>query len=489
MHDTTTTPPAAAEDRLSEGVLGSVDITFMVLAVAAPMAIVVATMPIAFALGNGMGVAGTYAMSGLAITLFAIGYVRLIPYIRNAGAFYAIISQTFGKVVGLGGSYVALVSYMALSCATLGALSYFLTGFLHTLGLDFLHWGAVALATVAILATLSYFRIDFTAKLLAVALGAEVLAILLLDFAILHAEGLGTPGAVFAPSVVFAPGFGVAAIYAFNSVIGFEATAIYQEEARNPRVSIPRATYAAIVVICLFYVFTAYAFAVANGPGIAAIAGKDPGAFVFGMARHYLGREAETVLSLLVISSAFAAALGLFNNSTRYMFALARDGVLPALLARTRKANGAPFNAGLPIVAVLSIVITLFALAGLDPLLSLTTALTGFGSVGLMALLCVTAFAVPFFLRAETGGFGRVSLFPFAGGLLLLAGTVMSVGNYPLLTGTDSVLVNRLPILLVAIALAGGLQAVALRSRRPDIFARIGSSRIAGQPSSQEKTP
>ena len=106
MHERTRSPSGPADVQpakgvLAEGVLGSVDITFMVLAVAAPMAIVVATMPISFALGNGMGVAGTYALSGLAIALFAIGYVRLLPHIRNAGAFYAIIAQTFGRVAGL----------------------------------------------------------------------------------------------------------------------------------------------------------------------------------------------------------------------------------------------------------------------------------------------------------------------------------------------------------------------------------------------------
>jgi len=471
---------ATAADRLSEGVLGSVDITFMVLAVAAPMAIVVATMPIAFALGNGMGVAGTYVLSGLAIALFAIGYVRLLPFIRNAGAFYAIISQTFGRVAGLAGSYVALVSYVSLCCATLGALSYFVTSLLHSCGIDFAHWGVIALAVIAILAALSYFRIDFTAKLLAIALGSEVIAILVLDVAILIADGLGSPARIFAPSVVLGPGLGVSAIYAFNSVIGFEATAIYQEEARDPEVSIPRATYAAIAIICLFYVFTAYAFIVASAPDVSAAAGNDPGQFVFGLAGRYVGPQGEAILSMLVISSAFAAVLGLFNNSARYVFALARDGALPARLARTRHGNGAPFNAGLPVILVLSVVISLFALAGLDPLLSLTTALTGFGSVGLMALLSITAFAIPLFLRERTGRLGGMALFPFAGGVMLLTGTVLSVANYSLLTGTDSTFINRLPALLLVIAAAGMGQALVLRRRYPAIYDRIGLSQVAG---------
>lgn len=465
------------QEALSSGVLGSVDITFMVLAVAAPMAIVVATMPLAFAFGNGAGVAGAYLLSGIAITLFAIGYVKLMPLIRNAGAFYAIVSASFGKAAGLGSAYVAMVSYIGLCCATLGALAFFGTDMLHRLGFASVHWSAVALTAIGLLALLSWFRIDFTAKLLALALGAEVLAILVLDFAIIAAKGLIAPSLVLAPSVVFGPGLGVAAIYAFNSVIGFEATAIYQEEARNPTKTVPRATYAAIAVVSTFYIFTAYCFTIAEGQDIARVAAAEPGHFVFGLANRYLGNWGEVLISSLVVTSAFAAILGLFNNSTRYAFALARDRILPARLSRTRSANGAPFAAGLPIVLILVLTISGFALAGLDPLLSLTTALTGFGSVGLMMLLCLTSFAVPTFFLHHHARLTLAVCMPILGGLMLAAGSGLSVLNYALLTGTDSEIINSLPVLIPIIFLLGTLQAIWLKRRQPDIYERIGLSR------------
>ncbi len=468
---------AASEERLSSGVLGSVDITFMVLAVAAPMAIVVATMPLAFAFGNGVGVAGAYLLSGIAITLFALGYVKIIPLIRNAGAFYAIVSASFGKVAGLGSAYVALISYVGLCSATLGALSYFATDILHSLGMTSVHWGVVALVSIGALALLSWFRIDFTAKLLAIALGAEVLAILLLDFAIIVQEGFIAPSIVFAPAAVFGPGLGVAAIYAFNSVIGFEATAIYQEEARNPSITVPRATYAAIAIVSTFYIFTAYSFTVAEGTAVGAAAAEDPGHFVFGLASRYLGNWAEIAISALVVTSAFAAILGLFNNSSRYVYALARDRILPSSLARTRAVNGAPFAAGLPIIAILVVTVSSFALAGLDPLLSLTTALTGFGSVGLMLLLCVTSFAIPVFFLHHNARLTVQTALPILGGVMLAVGSGLSVLNYPLLTGTDSAFINSLPILLPIIFAAGAVQATWLKRNRPESYGRIGLSR------------
>ena len=64
---------------------------------------------------------------------------------------------------------------------------------------------------------------------------------------------------------------------------------------------------------------------------------------------------------------------------------------------------------------------------------------------------------------------------------MLLTGTVLSVANYPLLTGTDSPLINRLPVLLGAIAAAGMVQALILHRRHPAIFDRIGLSQVGAE--------
>ena len=129
MSSTALPRPSAAEPertlvsaRLSSGVLGTSDIVFMVMAAAAPMGVVVMLMPMAFALGNGGGVPGTYLGAIVAMLLFAVGYVRIIPFVQNAGAFYAYISASVGRTLGLAAAYVAAFSYFALSASTLAAM-------------------------------------------------------------------------------------------------------------------------------------------------------------------------------------------------------------------------------------------------------------------------------------------------------------------------------------------------------------------------------
>ncbi|MEJ5902409.1 APC family permease [Ochrobactrum teleogrylli] len=470
----------ATDEQLERGVLGTSAIVFMVLAVSAPLAVVVALMPIALAFGNGSGVPGAWLLGGVAMLLFAVGYVRQIPYIKNAGAFYAYISASVGRTIGLPAAYIAAVSYLALCLSTLSALSFFcgdLFALVTGLQTPWLLWAAISIVIVSILA---YHRITLVATVLSIALLAEIAMIMLLNIAIIFQKGLPAFNlGDFSPSSVFAPGLGVALIYSFNSMIGFESTAIYQEEASDRKVTIPRATYVSVIIAGLLYAMTAWCLSTAIGSlEVAKVAEADPGHFVTARANDFLGAWSAHAFSFLVVTSAFAAVLGLFNNSARYIYALARDGVLPQRLAKTHPVYKSPHVAGLFLTLVLSVITAAAALAGLDPLLNISPMFVGLGSVGLMTLLALTALGIPVFF-AKRGTYGlTTTLAPALGGIAIAAATWLAVTNYEALTGIDSPLVNALPWGLVIVAIAGFLQALWLRSKRPEAYQKIGASRI-----------
>jgi len=111
-------------------------------------------------------------------------------------------------------------------------------------------------------------------------------------------------------------------------------------------------------------------------------------------------------------------------------------------------------------------------------LTNVATALVGLGSVGLMALLSLTALTIPiFFARRRMFGLA-FTLAPAVGGLVIAAATVLAFLNYSVLTGVDSVVINRLPYLLLALAAFGACQALWLRRRNPALYLRIASTRI-----------
>lgn len=476
----TVAPDPGGGGRLGGGQLGAGHIIFMVIAAAAPMAVIVAIVPIALWLGNGSGTPGMFLVAAIVLALFAVGYVRAIPHVRNAGAFYAYIIQGIGRPLGLVAAYTAIICYTSLAAATCGALAFFAHSTFDRLFSVNLPWQAWAAIALAIAGVLGYRRITLAARVLGVALMCEVTLLVILDVAILVDRGASAFSLhVFAPHVVFSGVVGVAVIYAFSSFLGFEGTAIYAEEARDPRRTVPRATYGAIAVVGIFYVLTIWALIAGVGFSHApAIAARNPGNFVFDLSDRYLSGTWTDALNVLIVTSSFAAVLAFHNAASRYLYALARDGVVARALARTHPKHSSPYIAGLLQISVVTAIVAGFAIAGLDPLTNLSTAMTGFGAVGLMALLAVTALAIGLmFLRRGERSAGR-TLAPALATIGLGIATVLALVNYPSLTGSPSWVINHLPWLHLLVIAAGLAVALRTRARRPDTYARMGTTRV-----------
>ncbi len=428
----------ASDEQLDRGVLNTSSIVFMVLAVSAPLAVVVALMPIALAFGNGAGVPGAWLLGAIAMLLFAVGYVRQIPYVKNAGAFYAYISASIGRVIGLPAAYVAAISYMALCLSTLAALAFFCGDlFLLATGVT-TPWQLWAFINIILVVALAYHRITMVATVLAFALVTEIAAVMALNVAIIVRSGLPAFNlGDFAPSSVFSPGLGVALIYAFTKHDQFRRHRYPSGgKAANRKTTVPRATYISVIIAGLLYALTAWCLSTSVGSHlVAGIAAADPGHFVTDRASDFLGSWSATLFSVLVVTSAFAAVLGLFNNSARYVYALARDGVLPERLAKTHPVYKSPHVSALFLGVVLVVITIVAASAGLDPLLNISPMFVGVGSVGLMVLLALTALGIPIFF-AKRGTYGwATTIAPGIGGLAIAAATYLAVTNFPALTG------------------------------------------------------
>ena len=61
-----------------------------------------------------------------------------------------------------------------------------------------------------------------------------------------------------------------------------------------------------------------------------------PASFLFAAESQYVGQFATDAMRVLVVTSLFASFLAVHASTSRYHFALARDGVLPRALARTQ---------------------------------------------------------------------------------------------------------------------------------------------------------
>jgi amino acid transporter len=261
-------------------------------------------------------------------------------------------------------------------------------------------------------------------------------------------------------------------MFAFSCFVGFEATTIYGEEARDAKRTIPRATYIAIGAIGVFYTVTMWAIGVGYGAGAVEKAAHDnPVAFVLDLNTRYVGKTATDAMNLLVITSLFAVVLAFHNTLARYLYSLGRAGVLPAPLSRTRPSDGAPYVASAVQSCATTLIVGLFAIFGADPFLNLFAWLVGLGTLGVLVLQAAASVAVIAFFRrtrADTRPW-QTLIAPLLGLAGLVTAIYLVVHNFDVLTGATSGAVPLLPWLVPLAALGGLAVWAAMRERGIDL--------------------
>ena len=461
------------------GRLTTSKIVLLVVAAAAPLAAVVGTVPLSFALGNGVGVPGMFLFAGAVLLCFSAGYAAMSRRIVNAGGFYTYLARGLGRPVAVAGGLTAVISYNAVSIGLIGAFGYFANLVAMDLGVN-LSWEFWSLFAIVTVGALGYRRIDLSARVLSVLMIAEIAVLAILDIGILEHKGSeALPAASVAPSNVFTGAIGVTMMFAFMSFIGFESAALYGEEASNPKRSVPLATYASVLVISIFYALTSWVAVGAIGQDhLVEAAGTELGNLFFTLSTTYVGDLLTSVMQILLCTSLFAAALALHNAANRYMFVLGRERVLPSWLGRAHTRNHSPHRASLTQSVLTVLVVGAFAIAGLDPYTNLATSVLGLGTLGIVLLQAVAAVSVlGFFRNRADRHWWRTGIAPALGALALAASAVLLIDNFPILTGTTNPIVNAIPWLLVAAVVFGTGFALWLRNARPERYAGIAADK------------
>lgn len=462
----TPTPDAAPTRRLS-GTLGAGSIVFMVVAAAAPLTVVAGSVPLGIALGNGAGYPAMYAISAVILLLFAVGFVAMSKHIPNAGAFYTYIGRGLGRGSGLGAAFLALLSYTAVQGAVYGYLGFALNELSTSYGAPSLPWWLWTAVAIVVVALLGYRHIDLSSKVLGVLLVAEIAIVLVVDAAVVlrggsDAEGLSTGTFHLSEITSGAPGIGL--MLAIAGFIGFEATAVFRDEARDPDRTVPLATYVALVLIGVFYSASAWAVVSAWGDhGAVAQAGQDPGGMVVATTEQYVGSVAGHVVQALLVSSLFACVLSFHNVLSRYVFSLGNSAVLPATCGRSHESHHSPHVASLIQTVTAGILMAICAIAGLDPVAEVFAWLSGAATAGILVLMLLTCAAVlVFFQRSKADTrIWNTRVAPVLGFLGLAACLVITVDNLPLLVGGSTTLAYVIDALLVLSFVAGPVLAAA----------------------------
>lgn len=477
-------PPPARKSPVASALaanrLGTASVTFFVMSAVAPLTVVATVVTTGYATTGLTGIPVAFLVTGAMLALFSVGFVTMAPYVANAGAFYAYISRGLGRPMGVASSWLAVVIYNALQVAFYGTIGAAAAPLLHDWFNVDVAWWVIALVSWVLIGILGVQQVDVNSKVLAVLLISEVIVTVVLCVAnVIKPAGGSISFETLDPGNLFGSGVGAVLAVALLGFIGFESAVVFSEESRDPGRTVRRATFLSVGLIAGIYAFGSWAMSVATGPDRIVDAARDQSTdLIFNLAANNLGGVVVEVGRVLFVTSILAAAVSFHNTAARYMFAVGRERVLPAVLGRTSPRTGAPVVGSLTQSVLGLITIIVYAVAGLDPVVQLFYWFGTAGGVGVLVLIAITSIAViTFFLRnpSDEPMWRRL----FAPILSVAAvGTVVTlvIVNFATLLGVpeDSPLRWGIPIAFVVIGALGFCWALVLRTRRPDIYAAIG---------------
>ncbi|MFU1519704.1 APC family permease [Vreelandella alkaliphila] len=455
---------SSQHNRLS-GKLGTAGIVFMVVAAAAPLTVVNGNTPLALGLGNGAMAPLGFLFASLVLFLFSVGFVAMTPHVKEAGAFFTYVGTGLGPRAGQATAFVALITYTAIQLGIYGFFGWAAAEAMTTIGGPSLPWWLYAGGALVVVAALGYRDIELSSKVLAVALILEIGVVIVMNaFIVLEPSGsaLGILPAVPAATGDWGP-FGIAVLFSVTGFIGFEATAVFRDEAHDPDRTIPRATYWAVFIIGGFYTVSCWCLVYAWGPDTVHAVANDylgnGGNMVLDTARFYTGRVLTDIMEVLLLTSLVACILSFHNIVARYQFVLANFDILPSIFSKVHHSHGSPHVSSLIQSASALVLVALCALSGASPLVGVFGSMAGIATVGMVLLMLLTSVAtVVFFYRSPSLAQGRVvatRVVPVVACLLLTFILYLVLGNFTQVTGLSVAVSSVLAVIPIGAFIIG----------------------------------
>ncbi|HEX3467360.1 MAG TPA: APC family permease [Candidatus Elarobacter sp.] len=292
------------------------------------------------------------------MAMIALGYQRLGERQRDAGSSYAWIRSAFGPAAGAYGAWVLLVANIFAVLATaLPAGTYTLDLIAPALAANGVAVALTGCAWIVATAVLLWYGLRPTALLAFALLAAEVL---ILAGAAALAAGHPRPGAVaFTGAPLEWGGLISAMVVGIWILDGWEVSASTAEEAEGAPSAPGWGGLAGLALTTAVLLAAIAAFARIGSPAGFSEHDSDALAYV----GELLGGAWRPVLAATVLVSLAAALQTTLVYLSRSIYAMGRDGVLPAALGRLDR--GAEPAAAIVLVSAVSLVFAL--VAGLSP--------------------------------------------------------------------------------------------------------------------------
>jgi len=466
---------------LAQGELSTGSLVSSTVGASAPMTVLAGGIVAAFAATGVVATPAAFVVVAVGLGVWAVGYAAMSRHVHNTGAFAAFIARGLGRIPGVGAGVLSLVSYNAIQISLYGLFGVAADGFAtEHVGVRWPWWVWSSLAMFAV-GVLGVRRVKLSGQVLAVLLAVEVAAVLLFDAGgFLHPAASHVSVAGLDPRGLAVAGVGGALAFVVASFVGFEGGPDYAEETADAGRAVPRSIYLTVAFTGGLYAVSAWALSVAVGPTQIVDAARNPDSGLPFSVIGAAGGALAVIANLTLLTSVFGALLAFHNVVARYVFAAARDRVLPSGLARIGRRSGAPVAGSVAQTVTALLVVAGFVVLGGDPFTQLFTWLSYLAALGVLALMVGTSVAVVgFFARnphLPEGGL-RTVLAPVVSGLGLVGVAWLTFSSSGTMLGHGASLLRWVFLALLAVAFGLGLARGAyLHANRAEAYQGIGAS-------------
>ncbi|MGE5260519.1 MAG: APC family permease [Actinomycetota bacterium] len=485
-------------DLLHSKAVGLLGVLFLTVTGAAPMSAMLGNVPFGAGFGNGIYMPAAFLLATIVLTIFSVGFAAMAQKVSSVGGFYSYISLGLGRDMGMAAGMASFVSYSVFEASLCGLFAYFGNAWIQSHFGYNIPWPWFAIFMIALISFLAYRDIQLSAKVLGVALILEVIMLLIFDVGAIasstskfNVEALNvlhvnTPvAAQKVGDVNIAAGAAAVGIFmAFWSWVGFEMAPNYAEESRDPKRIIPRSLYYSVIGLGLFYIFTSWC-AISSYPtegDMLAKAVNDSGNFFLSPVGQNVGRWAEELMSLLILTSSFACGMAFHNTAARYAYSLGREGVFLRFLGKTHPTFKSPYTASVTQSVLALVWVGLFAyfLGTNDPNAQayavIYTMLAILGTMLLLILQAIVSIAIIVYFRQNHPG--EAGIFPgliapliaFFAQVYLVYLLVVNLETF----GGSGSFGSNIPYIALATIIWGFVWGVVLRVAAPAVHAKIG---------------
>ena len=406
----------------------------------------------------------SYALGTLMLLFVAFNLNQFAKRSTSSGSMYMYTSIGLGPTIGSLSGWCLIWSYLFIGLAGTTGFTIFAGKILDAMGihLDPIALFAICLGSCFILA---YKDIVISTIVMLILEGVSCTLIMLLCLIVLGHHGFSIDTTQFTLKGASLSSIGLGVVVAVFSLVGFESSTAFGDEAKNPLKTIPRSIIWSLILTGIFFVFVCYTEVLGTHGYSKTLDQIDAPLNV--LSAMYSVPYLSIPLSAGAMVSFFALALSCMNAGSRVMFAMGRHGIFHPGIRSSHSVNKTP-HVALAVMASLMFVVvilgrTVFGYEVLDEFNDAGT----MGAFGFLGSYILITLAAPMYLK-KIGELKTkdVVLCAAALGLMLVpaVGSVYPVPPAP---------VNYFPYIFLIYVALGIFRAVAFKVRDPKSVTKI----------------